>query len=229
MAEEHDCRLVEAEWTRRTQAEYTSAAIAHGVTLWLIQAGAPPDLIRDGLRVVDDELVHSERSAEVSAAAGARQATAATVIDRATLVLPTAGDPLADLLAAIVRFFCVGETVAVPLFRMLRCHSTVPIARTTLDRVLRDEVRHRQFGWDVLDWILLAYGEPAARHLAREAPAAIALVADAYVQSPADGPNAGLSPAAEAWGLAPIEEYAATVMRAIEADVRPRFAARITG
>ena len=42
-----------------------------------------------------------------------------------------------------VEVFCLGETVAVPLFKVLREGCTVPAARRTLDRVLRDEVRHR--------------------------------------------------------------------------------------
>lgn len=33
---------VTAEWMRRTQAEYISAAIAQQATLWLIQLGGPP-------------------------------------------------------------------------------------------------------------------------------------------------------------------------------------------
>ena len=151
--------VVAAEWTRRTQAEYTSAALAGQVTVWLLEAGAPPDLIRDGLRVVDDELVHSELSAEVAAAA-ADGGFAPPVIDRSSLVLPGGDDPLTALLRPVVRFFCIGETVAVPLFRMLRQNCAVPVARRALDRVLRDEGRHRQFGWDVLDWLILAAGPP---------------------------------------------------------------------
>ncbi|MFT3922445.1 MAG: hypothetical protein QM778_07925 [Myxococcales bacterium] len=30
----------------------------------------------------------------------------------------------------------------------------MPVARTALDRILRDEVRHREFGWAPLAWLL---------------------------------------------------------------------------
>ena len=36
---------VRAEWARRVEAEYRSAAITQHLTLWLIQMGASPDLI----------------------------------------------------------------------------------------------------------------------------------------------------------------------------------------
>ena len=58
------------EWLRRVEAEYHSAAAAQHYTLWLIQAGASPDLIRDGLRIVEDELTHAELSYQVYKAAG---------------------------------------------------------------------------------------------------------------------------------------------------------------
>ena len=49
--------------------------------------------------------------------------------------------------------FCLGETVAVPLFSHLRERCTESLPRAALDRILRDEVRHRDFGWDLLDWL----------------------------------------------------------------------------
>lgn len=51
------------------------------------------------------------------------------------------------------RVFCLGETVAVRLFKRLREGATVPVARAALDRVLTDEVRHRDFGWLLLEWL----------------------------------------------------------------------------
>ena len=109
-------RLVVAEWQRRTEAEYRSAALATQVTLWLIQVGAPPDLIRDGLQVVEDELSHSELSAQVAGAAGGTEAP--PVLDGRALTLPCPDGPLPAVALALVRYFCIGETVAVPMFRM---------------------------------------------------------------------------------------------------------------
>ena len=210
------------EWARRVEAEYTSAAIAHTVSLWLLQLGAPPDLIRDGLRVVDDELVHSELSAEVVAAT---QIDAPVAIDRTGLVLPTTHDPVADLSGAVVRYFCVGETLAVPLFAMLRRSAKVPVAWAALDRIGRDEVRHRQLGWDVLDWLLLTRPELAGSVDAIAWPAALAL-RDAHLGGSARGNDDPVSQEAAAWGLASPAAYCATIDRALERDLGPRLAAR---
>lgn len=215
--------LVTTEWRRRTEAEYISAAIAQQVTLWLIQLGGPPDLIRDGLRIVADELTHSELSAAVATSAG--PGAAPPVLDPATLALTGGSQPLDGLVSAILRYFCVGETIAVPLFRMLRRRCSVPIAREALDRVLRDETRHRQFGWDVLDWALLAGGPAVHQRMIEQAPAALDEVITAYVTS-GDLPDGAWHPDLAAWGLAPPADYASTATAALHDEIAPRLAAR---
>lgn len=223
VAQGHDADVVTAEWRRRTEAEYTSAAIAGQVTLWLIQLGAPPDLIRNGLAVVEDELAHSELSAEVADRAGG--VAGSPVIDPASLVLRGGDDPGAALLSSVVRFFCLGETVAVPLFRMLRRGCSAPIALRALDRVMRDEGRHRQFGWDVLDWALLVGGASVQDAVAAQVPAMLHEIVSAYT-SHGNEPEAELSLNARAWGLAPPRDYSSTVATALACDVLPRLAAR---
>jgi len=144
---------VRAEWARRVEAEYRSAAIAQHLTLWLIQMGASPDLIQDGLRIVADELVHAELSHAVFGAAGGQSLQP---IARESLALKVRPDE--SLEALVLRYgvdmFCLGETVAVPLFKVLREDCVVPAAREALDRVLKDEVRHRDFGWTLLEYLL---------------------------------------------------------------------------
>src|SRR5205085_11305013 len=82
---------VRDEWRARIAAEYTSAAITQHLVLWLIQAGAPPDLIDAGLAIVGDELVHSRMSHEVYTAAGG---SAPPAIDRDQLALVRTDAPL---------------------------------------------------------------------------------------------------------------------------------------
>lgn len=220
-----DAEVVTAEWRRRTEAEYTSAAIAHQVTLWLIQLGAPPDLIRDGLGVVEDELAHSELSAEVADSAGGD--VGSPVIDPAAMIIAAGSDPSTALVSSILRFFCIGETVAVPLFRMLRRHCSVPVAVRALDRIMRDEGRHRQFGWDVLDWALLAGGSSIRDAMVDQVPAMMSEVVSAYAPTLNDDDSeAELSSSVLAWGLAPPSDYSSTVSKSLECDVLPRLAAR---
>jgi len=215
---------VRAEWRARIAAEYTSAAVTHNLVLWLIQAGAPPDLIYDGLAIVTDELVHSRMSAEVYAAAGGTEAPA---IDQNALGLHRAGELPADIVRAAVRVFCLGETVAVPLFSHLREACTQPAARAALDRILKDEVRHRDFGWDLLDWCIASdAGVPARVEAAL--PQMLAEVEASYGKTNAAvaDDDGAMTDDERAWGLAPPREYADILARTIAKEFSPRFAAR---
>lgn len=208
-----------AEWRARVAAEYTSATVTQSYVLWLMQAGAPPDLLEAGLRIVGDELVHSQMSRDAYVAAGG---TGAPALERARLGLQRRFEPLeADLVSSGVRVFCLGETVAVPLFRHLRERCTVPVARKALDRILRDEVRHRDFGWDVLDWLVQTW-PPTRERVSAELPRMFDELDESYGKTtPVD-----LTDEDRAWGLAPPAEYAEILARTHEREWAPRFAAR---
>jgi hypothetical protein len=211
---------VRSEWARRVEQEYRSASIAQHLTLWLIQIGASPDHVHAGIRIADDEMVHSEMSHAVLEAAGGG---APAPIARETLELPrTAGEPLEhDVTRVAVRVFCLGETVAVPLFRRLREGCSVPVARQTLDRVLRDEVRHRDFGWSLLAWLLEHPMARAVRDLTQAIlPADFARLRGAYAAIPQ---VTEIDPKDRAWGLMSPSEYAAATERTLERDWIPRF------
>jgi hypothetical protein len=216
---------VRDEWRARIAAEYTSAAITQQLVLWLIQAGAPPDLIDAGLAIVADELAHSRLSHAVYTAAGGGEPPA---LDRDALGLARTTARLEDdILRAAVRVFCLGETVAVPLFRHLREGCTEPVARTALDRILRDEVRHRDFGWDLLDWVMTLDDEVPAR-VAAELPAMLRELEASYgtANDAVARDDGAMTEADRAWGLAPPRDYAEILAHTIERDFVPRFAAR---
>jgi len=225
VSEQSASEAVRYEWRNRIHAEYTSAAITQHLTLWLIQMGASPDLIDDGLRIVTDELVHAQMSAEVYAEAGG---TEPPQIERESLQLPRHPEQLLemDITRAGVQMFCLGETVAVPLFSHLRQGCTVPVARDALDRILKDEVRHRDFGWQLLDALL---DTPVADELRQlidvELPQMMASLQQSYGDAVDDGAEAieDISDADRLWGLAPASEYAEILSRTIERDYIPRF------
>jgi hypothetical protein len=218
---------VRFEWRARIAAEYTSAAITQHLVLWLIQAGAPPDLIEAGLAIVADELAHSQLSHDVYVAAGGTEPPA---IVREQLGLPRTSETLElDILRAAVRVFCLGETVAVPLFAHLRERCTEPTAKDALDRILRDEVRHRDFGWDLLDWLVASpIGGDVPGLVAAQLPAMLAELEASYgAGNPTVASDRGeMSEAERSWGLAPPREYAAILADCLEKDYRPRFLAR---
>ncbi len=197
---------VRAEWGRRVVAEYRSAAATHALVGWLIEVGGSPDLVRDGLRIVDDELRHAELSAEVLAAVGGGPSPA---IDRATL-RPAPSEPVeAGIVRGCVELFCLGETVAVPLFRRMLAGATEPIAVSALRRIVADEARHRRFGWDLLDHCRDIMPSAVAGVLAAELPRMKAAVFAAY----GEGVGDEIPGADRAWGLIAPAEYRAELLR----------------
>jgi hypothetical protein len=214
---------VQEEWRRRVEAEYRSAAFTQHLTLWLTQVAASPDLIREGLRIAEDELAHSELSYEVYRAAGGVQPP---VLDVNQLSLARRGEALDVNVACVaVEMFCLGETVAVQLFSHFRQGTSHPMARRALDRILRDEARHSDFGWALIEWLLEldAHGH-CRRAVDLELPAMFARLERTYGEvGPPLAPDEPSEQDRE-WGLAGAYDYAAILHRTIERDYLPRFA-----
>ncbi len=211
------------EWQRRIAAEYRSAAITQHLTWWLTQIGASPDLILAGLRIAADELAHAQLSHCVVVAAGG--SAEPLLLSRDDFSLPALqGEALEhSVLRACVGIFCLGETVAVPLFKELRAECTVAVARRALDRILRDEVRHRDFGWALLTWLLDTPHAPALRlQLAKELPDLFRVLRDSYAPL-SDAPDTEVEPAERAWGLMSTALYRQALERTFERDYLPRF------
>ncbi len=213
---------VRGEWLRRVEAEYRSAAIAQHLGLWLLQIGASPDLVKLCMRVASDEVVHADLSFRCYSAA---EGHALPHIPRETLELGRTSAPLEhDVMRVVVDVFCLGETVAVPLFKNLREDCTVPAARRVLDRVLRDEVRHRDFGWVALAWLL---EHPMAaefrRLIAIELPRYFTRMRATYAPPAAVGIKS-VPVADRAWGLMAPARYAEVLARTVDRDWVPRFA-----
>jgi len=211
---------VRGEWLRRVEAEYRSAAITQQLTLWLIQIGASPDLIRAGLRIVSDELTHAEMSHRVYTAAKGEQTPK---LARETLGARPQEGPLEHAVVRVAAdVFCLGETVAVPLFKELRAVCEVPAARRALDRILRDEVRHRDFGWTLVGWLFETSLAPALRRIVvDELPTYFARIRRSY--APAGANRGGIAPSDAVWGLMPAAKYADVLLRTLERDWIPRF------
>lgn len=218
-------RVVE-EWQRRIAAEYRSAATTQHLTLLLTQIGASPDLILAGLRIAEDELTHAKLSHQVVVAADRNAAP--LPLDRGDLGLSIQdGEALEhSVLRACVGIFCLGETVAVPLFKELRAGCTVAVARRALDRILRDEVRHRDFGWTLLAWLFATPHAPVLREqLMGELADLFGAVRASYAATPAATElDVQMDPADRAWGLMPPALYRSALERTFERDYLPRFA-----
>lgn len=215
--------LARAEWLRRVEAEYRSAVLTQELCLWLMQIAASPDLIDAGLRIVADELRHADLCFRTYTEAGGEGGPTLT---RETLKLPRhPSEPLEhDIARVCVDSFCLGETVAVPLFQSLRAGCKVPGPRRVLDSVLVDEVRHRDFGWALLGWLLELPLGPELRELVRrELPSYFARMRRAYGSARSRGEGAEMDAADRAWGLMPATQYADILERTLERDWVPRF------
>jgi len=213
---------VRDEWLRRVEAEYRSAAITQHLTLWLMQIGASPDLVKIGLRIAADEMAHSDLSHRAYVAAGG---TSMPHIARESLELRRrTNEPLEnDVTRVCGEVFCIGETVAVPLFKEIREKCTAPSARRCLDRVLRDEVRHRDFGWTLLPALLESpSGESVRGLVARELPGWFARPRAMYAP-PAAQKKSTVADEDRAWGLIAPARYGEILRRTLDRDWVPRF------
>jgi hypothetical protein len=111
---------------------------------------------------------------------------------------------------------------------------SVPVVKRALDRILRDEVFHRDFGWTLLEWMLTTPMEGEFRSLlAAELPDMLAGIRRTYGGVVLDrlGPEnraaleKSFSDATRAWGLMPVSEYIESVEETFRRDYVPRFAA----
>ena len=211
-------RRVLLEWRNRAEAEYSSAALAARVVHNLIATGMPRALIATGQRIVSDELDHAELSHGVWRELGGE---GELHIDVSRLT-PPVGPPLILLAEDLLRAFCVGETVAVPLFAAMRAGATQPSVIGVLERVLRDEAVHRAFGWDALDALLELDPEGVPPFMANHLPEALEGCRRAYIVPPDAQP--ALHPEERAAGLIDLDEYRQIVEVCVQDTILPRFA-----
>ncbi len=209
------------EWRRRVSAEYRSAALTAQLLHRCIQLGIDDALLATAQRIVADELEPARISHDVAVALGGPDEP--VPLDPGELQAPDRPEgPFADLVERAVQGFCLGETFAVPLFHAMRQGAEGP-ARAALDRILRDEAVHRQFGWDLLDALLEVDGDGVRAYVTRRLPGWLAGFERAYHP---DHPGEDLGPAERAAGLIPLSAYRAAYVEAVETDIRPRLARR---
>lgn len=63
-----------------------------------------------------------------------------------------AGHPLLQCAELMVRFFCVGEALSIPLLRGTWKAARHPLPRAVLGRIVKDEAAHGTSGYMLLDW-----------------------------------------------------------------------------
>lgn len=164
-----------ASWTQSAFQEYRTSVAVTQTLQCLLEARAPLDLIAMASRFPLDEVVHVELCARMAMDLGG---AVPIVHDPDALVaLPREDlDPLLRCADLVVRFFCVGEALSIPMLRGTWHAATHPLARGVLGIIVRDEAAHGTFGFTFLDWALPLLPDSARALLARAADDTIAMV-----------------------------------------------------
>ena len=162
-------------WTGAAFQEHRTGVACAATLRALIEARAPLDLIGVASRFPLDEMVHVELCARMAMELGG-----GTEIVHAPDELILDGDPSVSPLTRaaelVVRFFCVGEALSIPLLRGTWHAAKHPLPRAVLGRIVRDEAAHGTFGFSFLDWALPQMSEDEIRHIGRHADIAVAFI-----------------------------------------------------
>jgi hypothetical protein len=147
-------RAARVYWSRRAWGEYGAVSESPAMQLRYVLEGREPDLSLFWAIRTQEEVRHAEvcmRMADVlggyhlqpsddelQAMAGAL-GTRARVLDRSR--------PLESTIAGLI---CVAETVVYDVFLELLRQVQDPVAKQIFRLILRDEIRHCEFGWEYL-------------------------------------------------------------------------------
>ena len=160
-------------WTMAAYQEHRTGAACAATLRALIEARAPVDLIALATRFPLDELVHVELCSRMAMELGGGVDLRHDP-DGLILGADPAQPPLIRAAELVVRFFCVGEALSIPLLRGTWHAARHPLPRAVLGRIVKDEAAHGAFGWTFLDWVGPRLDDDARRHLAGVAARTIA-------------------------------------------------------
>jgi len=142
----------------QARLEHASVASFARASLELIALGAPPDLLRDTARAMQDEIEHARLCFAIARAHGAGDAGPGP-LDLAG-ALPNGVDP-ARIAYAVAYEGCVGETLGAAEAAEESREAADPVLREVLARIAEDEQRHAALAWRTLAWLGATFGPDA--------------------------------------------------------------------
>jgi hypothetical protein len=212
-------------WTAASFQEHRTGLAVTAALRALFECRAPIDLIAMASRFPLDELVHVELCARMAMELGGgteiRHDPDALIVD--------ADEDLRPLLRAadmIVRFFCVGEALSIPLLKGTWHAARHPLPRAVLGRIVRDEAAHGTFGFTFLDWALPSLDERERRHLGRAADRTIRAIKKQWAAVRKKRTDAYDERVGDALGWMQSDAYLALAGSAMETRVRAPLRAR---
>jgi hypothetical protein len=163
------------QWTLAAFQEHRTGIACTAVLRALMECRAPLDLIALGARFPLDELVHVELCARMAMELGGGTEVRHDP-DQLIIDAPAELRPLMRAGHMVVRFFCVGEALSIPLLRGTWQAARHPLPRAVLGRIVRDEAAHGTFGFAFLDWALPELSEQDRVVLGRAADRAMRVI-----------------------------------------------------
>ena len=167
-------------WTGSAYQEHRTGAACALTLQALIEARAPLDLIAVASRFPLDEMVHVELCARMAMEFGG----GTEIIHDPKAMVVGCDASLSPLLQAadlVVRFFCVGEAISIPLLRATWHVAKHPLPKAVLGRIVKDEAAHGVFGFTFLDWACPRFSEAEKARLGASADLAIRFLYDQWV------------------------------------------------
>lgn len=202
-------------WTRAGLGEHASIAAFARFVLQLLGLGAPPDLVRDAIKAMADEVAHASDSFMIAGhVAGAPVGPGNLDVSD---ILADGGDKRRILLEAIHEG-CIGESISAEE-AMIACeHAEDPIVKRVLTRIANEEASHGDLAWRFVEWTL--HNDP---DLADEIDVNAAM--EAVLSDEDDAPRA--SKLVAKYGVLTKEAKDDVKERAIRNKVRPRLMALV--
>ncbi len=206
-------------WTGAAFQEHRTGVACAATLRALFECRAPVDLLALASRFPLDELVHVELCARMAMELGGGteiQHDPDDMVADADASLP----PLMRAGELVVRFFCVGEALSIPLLKGTWKAARHPLPRAVLARIVRDEAAHGVFGFTFLEWAVPQLGESERAHLGRVADRTILSVRRQWERIRARRTTAYDESVGDALAWMQSDAYLATAAHAMETRVR---------
>ena len=206
-------------WTGAAFQEHRTGVACTATLRALFECRAPLDLIAMAARFPTDELVHVELCARMAMELGGGTEIRHDPDD----LVAEANSELSPLVRAaelVVRFFCVGEALSIPLLRGTWRAARHPLPRAVLGRIVRDEAAHGVFGFTFLDWAGPLLGDEDRRHLGRTADQTIRSVQRQWERMRKGRSGAYDQSVGDALAWMQSDAYLALAARSMESRVR---------
>jgi hypothetical protein len=202
-------------WTKAGLGEHASIAAFARFVLQLLGLGAPPDLVRDAISAMADEVAHANDSFMIAGhIAGAPVGPGYLNVSD---ILADAGDKRGILLEAIHEG-CIGESISAEEAVMACKRAQDPVVKRVLTQIAREEAGHGDLAWRFVEWML--HNDP---ELADEID--VNAVVEKVLADEDDAPHA--SKLVEVYGVLTKQTKDEVKQRAIRDKIRPRLLALV--